>query len=62
VEYRAIVEVFHESNVVSKHTGPAFKASCNDVVANAAWQAITAWNRNHHRKLMSQPKIPNFGM
>jgi hypothetical protein len=50
-EFRAIVEVFNGPNVVSRHTGPAFRASRNDAVADAAWQAITAWNCTHHRKL-----------
>jgi hypothetical protein len=36
VEYRAIMVVFHGSNVVSRHTRPAFRASCSDDVANAA--------------------------
>jgi hypothetical protein len=37
LEYRAIVEIFHGSNVVSRHTKPAFRASCSDVVAGTAW-------------------------
>jgi hypothetical protein len=51
VEYRAIVEVFRRSNVVSRHMGLAFRASCGIVVADFAWKAITTWNRTHHRKV-----------
>jgi hypothetical protein len=50
-EFQAIVEIFNGPNVVSSHRGPAFRASRSDVVAHAAWQAITTWNRTHHRKL-----------
>jgi hypothetical protein len=51
VEYWAIVEVFHMFNVISRHTGSAFRASCSDAMANVAWQTITMWSRNHHRNL-----------
>jgi hypothetical protein len=51
VEYRAIVEIFLGSRVVSRHTGPAFRVSCTDVVVDTTWQAITTWSRNHHSKL-----------
>jgi hypothetical protein len=47
VEYRAIAEIFSESKVIGMHQGPAFWASSNDVVADAAWQAITSWRRHH---------------
>jgi hypothetical protein len=47
----AVVAIFNGSNVASRHTELAFRASCSDVVADTAWQAITAWNRMHHRKL-----------
>jgi hypothetical protein len=50
-EYRAVVETFDELNVISRHMGPAFRATYKDVVADAAWQAITAFNRTHHDKL-----------
>jgi hypothetical protein len=50
-EFRAVVEVFNGPNVISRHMDPAFRASCSDIVADAAWQAITAWNRTHHHKL-----------
>jgi hypothetical protein len=48
---RAFVEVFNGPNVIRRHMGPTFRASCSDVVVDAAWQAITAWNRTHHCKL-----------
>jgi hypothetical protein len=51
VEFWAIVEIFHGSKVVSRHTGPAFRASNSDDVANAAWQAITSWSHHHQGKL-----------
>jgi hypothetical protein len=51
VECRAIVEVFHRSSVVSRNMGPTFRAPCGDVVVDAAWQAITTWNRTHHHNL-----------
>jgi hypothetical protein len=35
VEYRAIVEIFHESKVISRHQGAAFRASNINVVADA---------------------------
>jgi hypothetical protein len=50
-EYKAVVEIFNGPNVISKHMGPAFQATCSDVVADASWQAISAWNCTHHKKL-----------
>jgi hypothetical protein len=35
-EYKAIVEIFSEPNVLSSHQGLAFKATYQDAVANAA--------------------------
>jgi hypothetical protein len=43
VEFKAIVEIFFGSKVLCRHKGPAFRTSHNDVVADAAWQAITLW-------------------
>jgi hypothetical protein len=37
VELRAIVEIFHWSKVVSRHMGPAFKASNSDIVVDTTW-------------------------
>jgi hypothetical protein len=50
-EFRAVVEMFNGPNVISRHMGPAFRESCSDAVADAAWQAITTYNRTHHDKL-----------
>jgi hypothetical protein len=43
VEFKAIVEIFFRSRVLCRHMGPTFRASHSDVVADAAWQAITSW-------------------
>jgi hypothetical protein len=54
VEYRAIAEIFYGSRaVISRHQGPAFRASSNDAMANAAWQTITSWSRSHQSKLQN---------
>jgi hypothetical protein len=50
-EYKAIVEIFNAPSVISQHKGPAFKATYRDAVADAAWQAITAYNRTYHDKM-----------
>jgi hypothetical protein len=50
-EYKAIVEIFSGPNVLSRHKGPAFRATYQDAVANAAWQAITTYNRRYHEEL-----------
>jgi hypothetical protein len=39
--------------VISRHIGPAYKASNSDDVADAAWQAITSWSRHHRGKLQN---------
>jgi hypothetical protein len=41
-EFRAPVEVFNRPDMISRHMGLAFRASCSDAVADAAWKAITA--------------------
>jgi hypothetical protein len=51
VEFKAIVEIFSGSRVLFKHQGPAFRASCSDDVADAAWQAITSWVCSNKNKL-----------
>jgi hypothetical protein len=43
VEFKAIGEIFFGSRVLYRHKGPAFRTSRSDVVADAAWQAITSW-------------------
>jgi hypothetical protein len=49
VEFKAITEIFFGSRVLYRHKGLAFRTSCSDAVADAAWQAITSWvHRNKH--------------
>jgi hypothetical protein len=43
VEFKAIAEIFFGSRKLCRHKGLAFRTSCSDAVANAAWQAITSW-------------------
>jgi hypothetical protein len=50
VEFKAIIEIFSRSRVLCRHQGTAFRASRNDVVADAAWQAITSWVRSNKNK------------
>jgi hypothetical protein len=51
VEFKAIVEVFFGSRILCRHKGPAFKTSCSDAIADAAWQAITSWVHSHKSRL-----------
>jgi hypothetical protein len=37
VEFKAIAEIFFGSRILCRHKGPAFRTSCSDVVADAAW-------------------------
>jgi hypothetical protein len=53
VEFKAIMEIFQGPKVISRHIGPAYRASNSDVVADAAWQAITSWSRHHRGKLQN---------
>jgi hypothetical protein len=50
-EYKAIVEILSGPNVLSWHKGPAFRTTCQDAVANAAWLAITTYSRRNHDEL-----------
>jgi hypothetical protein len=50
-EYKAIVEINSGPNVLSQHKGPAFRTTYHDAVADAAWQAITTYNRRYHDEL-----------
>jgi hypothetical protein len=50
-EYKAIMEIFSGPNVLSHHKGPAFRATYQDAVADAAWQVITTYNRRYHEEL-----------
>jgi hypothetical protein len=36
-EYKAIVEIISGPNVLSRHKGPSFRTTYQDVVADAAW-------------------------
>jgi hypothetical protein len=42
LEFKAIAEIFFGSRILCRHNGPAFRTSHSDVVADAAWQAITS--------------------
>jgi hypothetical protein len=53
VEFKAITEIFFGSRILCRHKGPAFRTSCNDVVADAAWQAITSWVRSNKSRLQN---------
>jgi hypothetical protein len=37
VEFKAIAEIFFGSRVLCRHKGPAFRTSCSDAIADAAW-------------------------
>jgi hypothetical protein len=50
-EYKAIVEIFNGPNVLRYHKGPAFRATYQDAIADAAWQAITTYNCRYHEEL-----------
>jgi hypothetical protein len=50
-EYKTIVEIINRPNVLSRHKSLAFKTTYQDVVADAAWQAITTYNRRYHDEL-----------
>jgi hypothetical protein len=47
VEFKAIAEIFFGSRILCRHKGSAFRTSCSDAIADAAWQAITAWVRSN---------------
>jgi hypothetical protein len=53
VEFKAIAEIFFGSRVLCQHKGPAFRTSRSDVVADAAWQAITSWVRSNKSRLQN---------
>jgi hypothetical protein len=50
-EYKAIMEIISRPNVLSRHKGPSFRTTYQDAVADAAWQAITTYNRRYHDEL-----------
>jgi hypothetical protein len=47
VQFKAIAAIFLGSRVLCRHKGPPIRASCSDVVADAAWQTITSWVRSN---------------
>jgi hypothetical protein len=53
VEFKAIAEIFFGSRILCQHKGPAFKTSCSDAVADAAWQAVTSWVRSNKSRLQN---------
>jgi hypothetical protein len=53
VEFKAVTKIFFGSRVLCRHKGPAFRTSHNDVVADAAWQAITSWVRSNKSRLQN---------
>jgi hypothetical protein len=50
-EYKAIMEIISEPNVLSRHKGPAFRTTCQDAGADAAWQTITTYSQRYHDEL-----------
>jgi hypothetical protein len=53
VELKAIAGIFFGSRVLCRHKGPAFRTSHSDVVADAAWQAITSWVHSNKSRLQN---------
>jgi hypothetical protein len=53
VEFKAIAEIFFGSRILCRHKGPAFRTSCSDAIADAAWQAITSWVRSNKSRLQN---------
>jgi hypothetical protein len=53
VEFKVVVEIFFGSRVLYRLNRPAFRASHSDVVADAAWQAITSWVCSNKSRLQN---------
>jgi hypothetical protein len=53
VEFKAVTEIFFGSRVLCRHKGPAFRTFHSDVVADAAWQAITSWVHSNKSQLQN---------
>jgi hypothetical protein len=53
MEFKAVAEIFFGSRVLCRHKGPAFRTSRSDVVADAAWQAITSWVHSNKSRLQN---------
>jgi hypothetical protein len=49
--YKAIAEIISRPNVLSRHKGPAFRTTYQDVVVDAAQQAITTYIHRYHDEL-----------
>jgi len=50
-EFRASVEIYDGNEVISRHTGPTFRLSCEAAVSDAAWEAITSLNYRYRGSL-----------
>jgi hypothetical protein len=50
-EFCATLEIYNETRVVRKHKGPAFRSTCAEAISDAAWQAMTSFNRTRRDKL-----------
>jgi hypothetical protein len=53
VEFKAIAEIFFGSRILYRHRGPAFRTLRSDVVADAAWHAITSWVHSNKSRLQN---------
>jgi hypothetical protein len=53
VEFKVGAEIFSLPRVLCRHQAPALRASISDVVADAAWQAITSWSRRNKDELQN---------
>jgi hypothetical protein len=45
------MDIISGPNVLSRHKGLAFRTTCQDAVADAAWQAITTYSCRYHDEL-----------
>jgi iron-sulfur cluster repair protein YtfE (RIC family) len=45
------MEIISGPNVLIRHKGPAFRSTCQDAIADVAWQAITTCSHRYHDKL-----------
>jgi hypothetical protein len=53
VEFKAIAEIFFGSRVLCRHKGPTFRTSRSNVIADAAWQAITSWVHSNKSRMQN---------
>jgi hypothetical protein len=53
VEIKTIAKILFGSRVLCRHKGPASRTSQSDVVADAAWQAITSWVHSNKGRLQN---------